>query len=258
MSEKLEFKDVGLIYQTAERETEALKNLTLKVSDGEFVALVGPSGCGKTTVLSLAAGLIEPTYGRVELEGSKVRAGEGVGYMLQRDELFEWRTIIDNVLLGSEIKRTIAADRPYAELLLDKYGLSQFKKARPNQLSGGMRQRAALIRTLAQNPKLLLLDEPFSAIDFQTRMTVCDDVSVIIKSENKTAVLVTHDISEALSLADRIIILSSRPGTVVSEVEVKLDGSPMQRRESHEFSKMFDKVWRLVVAAKGGNDESNG
>jgi len=185
--EILKMDNVSLTYQTVESETKAIENLSLVVEDGEFIALVGPSGCGKTTILSLASGLIKPTGGTVTLMGKAVdRPSADTGYMLQRDMLFEWRTIERNVLIGPEIRRSLDAERrAEAEELLKKYGLWEFRKHYPNQLSGGMRQRAALIRTLALRPKLLLLDEPFSALDFQTRLSVCNDVHKIIKSEKK-------------------------------------------------------------------------
>ena len=233
--EILKMDNVSLTYQTVESETKAIENLSLVVEDGEFIALVGPSGCGKTTILSLASGLIKPTGGTVTLMGKVVdRPSADTGYMLQRDMLFEWRTIERNVLLGPEIRRSLDAERrAEAEELLKKYGLWEFRKHYPNQLSGGMRQRAALIRTLALWPKLLLLDEPFSALDFQTRLSVCNDVHKIIKSEKKTALLVTHDISEAVSLADKIVVLSQRPATVKSTFTIDLDApTPLKRRES--------------------------
>ena len=176
--EILKFDDVNLTYQTPQGQTDALKNLSLSVEEGEFVALVGPSGCGKTTVLSLVSGLLFPTSGSVEVDGSKVTGPmSSVGYMLQKDNLFEWRTIFKNVMLGLEIQKKVSPEtEKYAGDLLDKYGLGDFKKSFPPELSGGMRQRVALIRTLAFKPKLLLLDEPFSALDFQTRLSVCDDV----------------------------------------------------------------------------------
>lgn len=241
---------VDLIYQTEKSETEAVRDLSVTVDEGEFIALVGPSGCGKTTILSLIAGLMSPTHGSVKIDGADVTAGSGsVGYMLQRDNLFEWRTIEDNVLLGLSIQKKLTEEtRKYAIDMLDKYGLGEFKGAYPAQLSGGMRQRAALIRTLAFKPKLLLLDEPFSAVDFQTRMTVCDDVHSIIKNEGKTALLVTHDISEAVSMADRIVVLTKRPATVKSVFDIDIDAAtPLKRRESPRFSEWFDRVWKEVT-----------
>lgn len=249
MKEILSVKNLRLIYQTPEDETEALADVSFTVNEGEFVALVGPSGCGKTTVLSIAAGLMQPTSGTVELDGTPVVGPRSdVGYMLQRDSLFEWRNIEKNVLLGLDIqkKRTPENDA-YARALLDKYGLKDFLRHYPNQLSGGMRQRVALIRTLAFKPKILLLDEPFSALDFQTRLSVCDDVHAIIRRENLSALLVTHDISEAVSLADKIVVLSGRPARVKNVYAVDIDRpTPLARREDARFSKWFDTVWKEV------------
>lgn len=247
----LAIEHVDLIYQTEISETEAVRDLNLDAEEGEFVALVGPSGCGKTTVLSMIAGLLPPTNGRVTVDGNEVSAKSGnVGYMLQRDNLFEWRTIESNVLLGLSVQKKLNDEsKKYALDMLGKYGLGDFAGSYPTELSGGMRQRAALIRTLAFKPRLLLLDEPFSAIDFQTRMTVCDDVHSIIKSENKTAILVTHDISEAVSMADKIVVLTKRPATVKTVFRIDIDApTPLKRRESPRFSEWFDKVWKEVSA----------
>ncbi len=248
--EMLSIKDVSLTYQTPESETHALKNVSFKVNEGEFVSLVGPSGCGKTTILSLTAGLIKPTSGEILVDGKRLngKAGDKVGYMLQRDQLFEWRTIRDNVMLGLEIqKKKTPENVEYADNLLNKYGLKDFTKHYPGQLSGGMRQRVALIRTLAFRPKILLLDEPFSALDFQTRLSVCDDVFSIIRSENKTALLVTHDISEAVSLSDRVIVLSPRPAAVKNTFTIDIDApTPLKRREDPGFSGWFDRIWKEV------------
>ena len=248
--EILKIENVSLIYQTAEAETEALRGVNLTIDEGEFVAIIGPSGCGKTTVLSLISGLMKPTCGAIYVGGKIVDKPSGnIGYMLQRDHLFPWRTILSNVLLGPEIRKNKTPETvKYANELLDKYGLGEFKKAYPRQLSGGMRQRAALIRTLCNRPQILLLDEPFSALDYQTRLRVCDDVHSIIKSEGKTAVLVTHDITEAISLADRIVVLSARPATVKSIYSPGLKGSPLERRNDPEFSKLFDTIYKEVSA----------
>ena len=246
----LTLKDVALTYQTPERETRALENVSFDVDDGEFVSLVGPSGCGKTTILSLVAGLISPSSGEILVGGKSVSAiGRGsVGYMLQRDHLFEWRTIRENVLLGPEIRKKRGTEtEAYADALLRKYGLYEFRNHYPSQLSGGMRQRVALIRTLTLRPNVLLLDEPFSALDFQTRLAVCDDVYAIIREERKTALLVTHDISEAVSMSDRIVVLSPRPAVVKCDFKVDLGAStPLGRREESEFSAWFDRVWKAV------------
>lgn len=247
--EILRMDNVSLTYETVERETKAIENISLSIDEGEFIAIVGPSGCGKTTVLSLVSGLMKPSSGSITLMGKPVdKPGAQTGYMLQRDMLFEWRTIEKNVLLGPEIRHTLDDEaKKEAEELLKKYGLWEFRKHYPGQLSGGMRQRAALIRTLALRPKLLLLDEPFSALDFQTRLSVCNDVHAIIKSEKKTALLVTHDIAEAVSLADRIVVLSNRPSVVKRTFEVDIDAdTPLGRRENGKFGEMFDKVWKEV------------
>ena len=245
----LEIENVDLIYQTEPSETEAVKDLNLSVDEGEFIALVGPSGCGKTTLLSMIAGLLNPTRGELKIDGESIVAASGsVGYMLQRDNLFEWRTIESNVLLGLSVQKKLNDEsRSYALGMLEKYGLGEFRNSFPKELSGGMRQRAALIRTLAFKPRLLLLDEPFSAVDFQTRMTVCDDVYSIIKSEHKTALLVTHDISEAVSMADRIVVLTKRPATVKTVFDIDITApTPLARRESPRFSEWFDRVWKEV------------
>ena len=240
----LSFKDVTMIYHTAQGETAAVKDLNFYVQRGEFVAIIGPSGCGKTTILSLAAGLLKPS-------GGKISVAENVtfGYMLQKDELFPWRTIEKNILLPLEIKNTHTAEnRKKALDLAIKYGLGDFLKSYPDQLSGGMRQRAALIRTLASDPTMLLLDEPFSALDYQTRLNVCDDVYNIIRSEKKTALLITHDISEAISVADRVLVLCKRPAHVVGEHVLHFDANtkPLQRREEKEFSGWFEMLWRQL------------
>lgn len=239
MKEVLRFENVSMHYHSKQGETVAVKNLFLSVSEGEFVAIIGPSGCGKTTLLSLAAGLLQPTSGKVISDGT-------FGYMLQKDELFSWRTIEKNIFLPLEIKGTNTQEpRKRALALAEKYGLKQFLKNYPAALSGGMRQRAALIRTLSVNPDILLLDEPFSALDYQTRLSVCDDVYKIIRSEKKTALLITHDISEAISVADRIFVLSQRPATVVAEHTLDFEeAEPLKRRENKAFSGWFELLWK--------------
>ena len=240
----LQFTDVTLIYHTKHGETPATENLTFSVNEGEFVAFIGPSGCGKTTLLSLAAGLIKPSDGTVESRGT-------FGYMLQKDELFPWRTIEKNIFLPLEIKKqNTEENRRKAVALAEKYGLKDFLKSYPSQLSGGMRQRAALIRTLATDPDILLLDEPFSALDYQTRLNVTEDVSNIIRSEGKTAVLITHDISEAISLADRVFVLSARPARVTSSHPRDFDDvvNPLKRRETPQFSAWFELLWKELNA----------
>lgn len=237
--EILRFEDVSLTYHTRRAETLAAEHLDFSVAEGEFVAIIGPSGCGKTTLLSLAAGLLTPSAGSVTRRGS-------CGYMLQKDELFPWRTIEKNITLPLEIKRQNTAERRSEALgLAEKYGLKEFLKSYPSQLSGGMRQRAALIRTLAMRPDILLLDEPFSALDYQTRLCVTEDVSHIIRSEGKTALLITHDISEALSLADRVLVLTKRPARVAHTHPLPFEEkNPLRRREDNSFSAWFETLWR--------------
>lgn len=244
MKEVLQFENVSMHYHSRQGETVAVENMSFSVAEGEFVAIIGPSGCGKTTLLSLAAGLLPPTKGEVKTNGCSF------GYMLQKDELFPWRTIEKNIFLPLEIKRTNTPEhRARALALAEKYGLGQFLKSYPASLSGGMRQRAALIRTLAVNPDVLLLDEPFSALDYQTRLSVCDDVYKIIRSEKKTALLITHDISEAISVADRILVLSRRPASVTASHTLKFpENEPLKRRENKEFSKWFEILWRELNA----------
>lgn len=240
MKEVLRFDNVSMHYHSKQGETVALENVNFSVNEGEFVAIIGPSGCGKTTLLSLAAGLLKPTYGNV------ISDGYSFGYMLQKDELFPWRTIEKNIFLPLEIKRANTLEnRKRAVALAEKYGLKQFLKNYPSALSGGMRQRAALIRTLAVNPDVLLLDEPFSALDYQTRLSVCDDVYKIIRSEKKTALLITHDISEAISVADKIFVLSNRPAKIVAEHVLDFpETEPLKRRENKDFSRWFELLWK--------------
>lgn len=247
MKKILQLKDVSLTYQTIEDEIYAIENLSFYCNEGDFLSIIGPSGCGKTTVLSLIAGLLKPTTGTVEIDQKSPDPKTGnIGYMLQKDQLFPWRTIRKNVCLPIEIKKSKnQLDYKYADELLAKYGLEKFKDKYPRQLSGGMRQRAALIRTLVSNPKILLLDEPFSALDSQTRLTVCDDVYKIIKTEQKTTVLVTHDISEAISMSDIIIVLSERPAKIKSVHRPNIYGdTPIRKRESKDFGVWFEKIWK--------------
>ncbi len=244
MKEVLRFENVSMRYHSKQGETIAVENLNFSVCDGEFTAIIGPSGCGKTTLLSLAAGLLKPTTGSIQSHGVSF------GYMLQRDELFPWRTIEKNLELPLEIKHNLnPSTREYVRALAEKYGLKQFLKSYPSSLSGGMRQRAALIRTLALNPDVLLLDEPFSALDYQTRLSVCNDVYKIIREEHKTALLITHDISEAISVADKIFVLSKRPAKIVAEHEISFpESEPLKRRENKSFSKWFEILWEELNA----------
>lgn len=212
-----------------------MQNMNFSVDDGQFVSVIGPSGCGKTTILSLCAGILTPSSGEV------IRGDGEFGYMLQRDALFPWRTVEENIFLPLEVKKRNTREmRERAVSLAEKYGLKDFLKKSPSQLSGGMRQRVALIRTLAAGPETLLLDEPFSALDYQTRLEVCDDVQSIIKSEKKTALLVTHDISEAIALSDKVVVLSARPASVVAEHKIDFALTPKSRRQNANFSKTFE------------------
>ena len=249
MQYALELKNVHYAYHTLEGETYALKDITFSVREGEFIALVGPSGCGKSTLLHLIAGLLSPEKGLIKINGSYHPDNtSGIGYMLQKDHLLEWRTIYKNVLLGLEIRRELTAEKlAYVNQLLSDYGLDKFRSAHPSELSGGMRQRAALIRTLALKPELLLLDEPFSALDSQTRLSVSDDIGRILRQEKKTAILVTHDISEAISMADRVIILSPRPAIIRKIVPICFDlenRTPMASRNAPEFKSYFNLIWK--------------
>ena len=243
----LELKNINLTYHTLKSETLAIKNVSLKIDDGEFVSIVGPSGCGKTTILSMISGLLKPTSGEILLDSKPISGvSTNVGYMFQRDNLFEWLTVKQNIMIGPKInhyKNCLTYEK--LKDLLSKYGLSGFEKAKPNELSGGMRQRVSLIRTLALNPKILLLDEPFSALDYQTRLAVQNDIHSIIKSEHKTAILVTHDIAEAVCMSDKIIILTKRPGTIKRIINLEFDKklTPMQRRDSPLFNEYFKTLW---------------
>lgn len=250
MSTILELKNINLTYQTLKSETEAIKDVTFNVNHGEFVSIVGPSGSGKTTILSIISGLLKSSSGKVMLDGETISSiSTNVGYMFQRDNLFEWLNVVQNVKIGLKInssKNCLSTRKIYE--LLQKYELSGFEKAKPSELSGGMRQRVSLIRTLALNPKLLLLDEPFSALDYQTRLAVQNDIHSIIKSEHKTAILVTHDISEAISMSDKIIVLTKRPGTVkeIINLDFPKDSTPLARRSDIKFNNYFKQLWEAL------------
>lgn len=248
MKPLLEVSDVCLSYHSISGETRVLSHISFSLFPREFLAVVGPSGCGKSTLLNLICGLLKPEQGQILLNGEPVFAGDcRIGYMLQKDHLLEWRKIYKNVILGLEIRKELTAEKlAYVNQMLLTYGLDKFRNAYPSQLSGGMRQRAALIRTLALSPMLLLLDEPFSALDYQTRLKVSDDIGKILKKEKKTAILVTHDISEAISMADRILILSPRPATVQKELSINLsvpDRTPLSSRNAPDFKTYFNLIW---------------
>ena len=245
----LEVKDVSKKYQNKDGEVLALSNINFRVKQEEFVNIIGPSGCGKSTLLSIIAGLEEKQSGEIYIENKKEdKISSQIGYMLQRDCLLEWRTIFNNILFGLEIKKKKTQENiKYIEELLKKYNLYEFKDKYPSELSGGMRQRAALIRTLAVKPKILLLDEAFSALDYQTRIMVTNDIYKILKKEKITAIMVTHDISEAISMSDRVLVLSKRPGTIkdIHKIEFNInDKTPLNCRESPQFSKYFNTLWK--------------
>ena len=249
----LELKNIGYSYHSLHGETVALKNISFGVKEGEFVAIVGPSGCGKSTLLSIIAGLLEPETGTIAVSNPDGSLHyPRVGYMLQHDHLFEWRTVFKNVILGLEINHMTTGERlEYVESLLKDYDLEKFKDKRPSELSGGMKQRAALIRTLALDPQLLLLDEPFSALDYQTRLMVSADICSLIRKTGKTVILITHDLSEAISLADRVIILSARPAVVKKELPIHLtlpDDSPLAARHAPEFQDYFSLLWEVLTS----------
>jgi NitT/TauT family transport system ATP-binding protein len=246
MEPVLKLANVSLAYHTPLGETLAVKNLDFSVDEGEFVAIVGPSGCGKSTLLSMVAGLLPPEEGQIFLRGKPITGvSTDVGYMLQRDHLFEWRTIWQNVMLGLNVRGINDERKDHALDLLKTYGLYEFRNARPSELSGGMRQRVALLRTLAIDPQILLLDEPFSSLDYQTRLHLADEICEIIRREKKTALFVTHDIAEAVSIADRIIVLSGRPAFLKKDIPVGLPViRPLLRRNLPEFRTYFDTIWK--------------
>ncbi len=244
MAEVVMLKNLSKFYHTPGGETEALRDINFSVAEKEFVSIIGPSGCGKSTILSIIAGLEKPSGGQVTILSGNNKTD--IGYMLQQDHLFPWLTVRQNALLGLDIRKEKTKEtEKRVDVLLKQYGLENFKNRSPIELSGGMRQRAALIRTLAIDPSVLLLDEPFSALDYQTRLTVSDDIYRIIKKENKTAILVTHDISEAISLSDRVIVLTNRPATVkkIYDINLSASASPIARRKAPEFSTYFQLLW---------------
>lgn len=246
---KVELNGVGMKYLTRAGETEAVTNINLSVKENEFVSIVGPSGCGKSTILSLIAGMIKPTAGTITIDGEEVRElSNRVGYMLQQDYLYEWRTIYKNAILGLEVQNKLTPENcQNARELLARYGLKGFENHYPSQLSGGMRQRAALIRTLAIDPKILLLDEPFSALDYQTKLSMEEEMYQILKEQKKTVLLVTHDIAEAISISNRVIVLTQRPATVKTIVEIEFDDpnlTPLQKREIPAFQRYFNIIWK--------------
>lgn len=273
MSERLIIDHINFSYHNLEGETLAIEDLSFTVNESEFVAIVGPSGCGKSTLLSLIAGLIKPDSGSIYINNTSISSsnevsidmidydesyllnnkntkssGNNIGYMLQKDQLLDWRTTLENVTLGLEIQKNLKEESyQLIDNMLNTYELSSFRNSYPSELSGGMRQRVALIRTLILEPDILLLDEPFSSLDYQTRLEVADDIWKIIRKEKKTAILVTHDISEAVSMADRIIILTKRPGKIKNIIDINLtvdDKTPFRARSAPEFKDYFNQIWK--------------
>ncbi len=256
MNSLLSLQDISYSYHSLKEETPALSNISFEVSEGEFLAIVGPSGCGKSTLLSIIAGLLTPEQGSLFYKGKSLaccgpESTVKIGYMLQHDHLFEWRTIYQNVILGLELNHTLNGEnRNYVIKLLQDYELYSFKDKKPSELSGGMRQRAALIRTMAIHPNLLLLDEPFSALDSQTRLNVSADIAQIIRQTNMTAILITHDLAEAVTLADRVLVLSKRPACIKCEMPIHFDldrHDPMMIRNTPEYQLYFNQLWEVLT-----------
>ena len=244
MNNILEIKNLSKTYYTKEKEINAIKDINLTIKKGEFLAIVGPSGCGKSTLLNIIEGLDYKTSGEIIIPNNIK-----LGYMPQTDCLFDWLSILDNCLLGPKIQKNLTQNtKDYVLNLLSEYGLKDFINCKPKNLSGGMKQRVALIRTLATNPDILLLDEPYSALDYQTRIKVADDVYKIIKKENKTAILITHDIAEAIASADKVIVLSSRPSTIKEIYNINLTNksTPIHNRTCKEFNEYYEKIWRSI------------
>lgn len=244
MNKILKVKNLKKTYHTKNEETLAIKDVNFELEEGDFIAIVGPSGCGKSTILNILCGLDKSYKGDVEVLDNK-----SIGYMLQNDALFNFRTILNNCLLGLEIQSKLSLEnKEYVIKLLETYGLKEFISSYPTSLSGGMKQRAALIRTLATKPDIILLDEPFSALDYQTRLAVSDDVYKIIKKEKKSVIMVTHDIAEAISLANKVIVLTNRPCTIKNIYDINLSNrsTPIENRNAKEFSYYYDMIWKDI------------
>ncbi|WP_456277911.1 ABC transporter ATP-binding protein [Bacillus sp. AK128] len=248
---------VNHTYFSKDTATTALEDISLSIEEGEFISFLGPSGCGKTTLLSIIAGLINPTEGEINIDGRKVtKPNASIGYMLQQDYLFPWKTIEENILLGPTITKTMSDEKKEnAHQLLQQMDLYDVEKAYPSQLSGGMRQRVALIRTLMTEPKILLLDEPFSALDYQTKLKLENLVSTTLKDFNKTALLVTHDIGEAIAMSDRIFLLAANPGRIAKTFLVPQElreQKPFDARQHASYSKLFQAIWKELESLENG------
>ena len=243
MNNILKVKNLKKLYHSLDREILAIDNISFNLKNGEFIGIVGPSGCGKSTILSILCGLECKTSGNINYLNSNI------GYMLQNDSLFEWRNVLDNCLLGLELKNDLTEDnKKYVINLINSYGLKEFINSYPDSLSGGMRQRVALIRTLATNPNILLMDEPFSALDYQSRLKISDDIYKILRKEKKSMIIVTHDIAEAISMCDKVIVLSNRPATIKNIYEINLEhkSTPINNRSDKNFSKYYELIWKDI------------
>jgi len=259
MSYAVEVLNMTHVYVTEQGAMLAVEDIRLGVRPGEFVSLVGPSGCGKTTILSVIAGLIQPTSGSVRIQGQMLSGPSArVGYMLQQDYLFPWTTIWNNVMTGLEITRQVSDETTaYVRQLLRQMGLAGLEDRYPTQLSGGMRQRAALVRTLALKPDVLLLDEPFSALDYQTKLTLEELVLDTLRAGRKTAILVTHDLSEAIAMSDRVIVLGRNPGRIRREIEIPepiRSAMPLEARELPDFHRLFRELWQELLETEGEDE----
>ena len=248
-NKKVKIDHIFMNYHSLNFETPALKDINFSLEEGGFTSIVGPSGCGKSTLLNILCGLITPSSGKIYIDGELMSSiSKKIGYMFQKDHLFEWLSAIDNIKLGLKIEHKLNEETlNFIYALLKNYNLWEFRDHHPNELSGGMRQRVALIRTLAVKPELLLLDEPFSSLDYQSRLTVSDEISRIIRKENKTAIMVTHDISEAIAMSDRVIVLSKRPAEIKHELQLCFtpeNTSCIKRRDDPLFRIYFNSIWK--------------
>lgn len=244
MNNILIIKDLRKIYHSKDKELLAVDNFSFNLKEGEFVAIVGPSGCGKSTILSILCGLDKDFNGTINCLNNS-----SIGYMLQYDSLFEWRTVLNNCLLGLELNNNLTNENiKYVKNLINTYGLSEFINSYPDSLSGGMRQRVALIRTLATKPNILLMDEPFSALDYQSRLKISDDIYKILKNEKMSLIMVTHDIAEAISMCDKVIVLSKRPATIKNIYNINLENksNPINNRTDKNFSKYYEAIWKDI------------
>lgn len=243
MNNVLRINNLSKAYYSLKGEIKAIDNFSLDVSSGDYISIIGSSGCGKSTILNILSLLDKDYDGEILFKSKDIK----VGYMLQDDSLFDWLTVYQNAIIGLKIKHLLTKENiDYVKSLLIKYGLKDFMNKYPSSLSGGMRQRVALIRTLAIKPDILLLDEPFSALDYQTRLKVGDDVYRIIKEENKTVIMVTHDIAEAVSMSDKVVVLSKRPCKIKNVYDIKLANkdTPINNRKDEKFAYYYDQLWR--------------